>query len=345
MTELVPNIRFDTMDVPAEERLASWAAMIPWFEVGILPGAGDFSARADAWLLDGLVLSITTLSAVWLERSNALIAADPRTDYAVVVSDTAWDLRTGDDGTTRVEAGAVCILDNTQDFRVEAIRGVYIILNVPRVRIDDPLQRADLHGRVISDTLAMVFCDFLGALRARLPVLPAAQAPALANALSDLLAACLATGNSSVWAAGVERAPLVKARAFIEQNIADTLSVDEIAAAMGVSRSRLYRIFAGVGGVERFVIRRRLHRARSMLRGGAPRRTIADVAYANGFTSTAHFSRLFKAEFGMTPTEARSDGFAPAETPGALTQTARVFRGWLDEAPVARRDARSRTNP
>ncbi len=43
---------------------------------------------------------------------------------------------------------------------------------------------------------------------------------------------------------------------------------------------------------------RRLDFARSRLRGGTP---LADLALAAGFADQAHFTRMFKSAYGMTP--------------------------------------------
>jgi AraC family carnitine catabolism transcriptional activator len=48
----------------------------------------------------------------------------------------------------------------------------------------------------------------------------------------------------------------------------------------------------------------RLQRARKMLMHGT--RSILDVAVANGFVSSAHFARRYRAEYGRPPREDRS---------------------------------------
>ncbi len=92
-----------------------------------------------------------------------------------------------------------------------------------------------------------------------------------------------------------------------------------IAAHMGVSRATLYRAFDDEGGVARYIQDRRLRLARSALRrrhgaepGSASIATIAEIAETYGFPSASHFSRLFKARFGYSPSEVE----APTVVPG-----------------------------
>ena len=328
MHDIIPGFHFDTADLPAGTELAAWAAILPWFEVGQLDSVIEFGILADAWLLDSLVFSVTRMPPVWLERSSALIVADGRVDYSLIVATAPWFVNTGSTRVTLVEPGAVCVLDNSLPFRVENAGGEFIILNLPRpMLVDGRLPRA-LHGALFRNTLALVFGDFLRGLRPRLPNLAQSQTRVVARALRDLLVACLAAGAEPCWATQDESGVLHRARHYIDSNLASALTVAEVARAMGVSRSRLYRIFSEAGGVERFIMRRRLHRARAMLAHGiGPRPGIAEVAHATGFASTTHFSRTFKAEFAMTPTGARA---MPAAPPSVSSHDARRFKSWFE---------------
>jgi AraC-like DNA-binding protein len=74
-----------------------------------------------------------------------------------------------------------------------------------------------------------------------------------------------------------------------------------------ISRSYLDKLFeTEAEGVARYIRERRLERCREEL--ADPRMTeqsILDIATRWGFVSAAHFSRVFRAAYGMTPREAR----------------------------------------
>ena len=87
----------------------------------------------------------------------------------------------------------------------------------------------------------------------------------------------------------------------------------EIARALGTSTRTLQRRFESATGCSPSSVlqRLRLERARDLLRD--PSRSVGDVAMACGFATQAHFATLFRATYGVTPTEFRR--ISPARHP------------------------------
>ncbi|MGW0481137.1 helix-turn-helix domain-containing protein [Nonomuraea sp. NPDC003214] len=105
------------------------------------------------------------------------------------------------------------------------------------------------------------------------------------------------------------RTQLIVAEDYIERHLHDpALSTARVAGVMGISVRHLARIFESTGrSPARHITERRLEEAhRQLTGGGASDTTIADVAHRWGFSSQAHFARLFRARFGRTPSEARA---------------------------------------
>ena len=95
---------------------------------------------------------------------------------------------------------------------------------------------------------------------------------------------------------------------YIEARLKDAnLSPKKIAEDNGISVRYLYTLFSEQGmTVSRWVRRRRLLRCRAELDGADTETSVAEIAYRWGLNDSAHFSRLFKASFGMSPTQFRS---------------------------------------
>ncbi|TDQ98533.1 transcriptional regulator FeaR [Paraburkholderia silvatlantica] len=111
---------------------------------------------------------------------------------------------------------------------------------------------------------------------------------------------------------GDERTVDQSLRARAERLIAQTLQDEEqspahLAARLGISVRRLYRLFESDGeSVGRYVRRMRLQASSAdLVRAELNDWTITSIAQKWGFADEAHFSRLFKRHFGVPPREYR----------------------------------------
>ncbi|MEW2396195.1 helix-turn-helix domain-containing protein [Streptomyces sp. NPDC046862] len=101
---------------------------------------------------------------------------------------------------------------------------------------------------------------------------------------------------------------LARIRTFIDLHLADPdLSPDRIAGAHHISVRYLHKLFQDEGTtVGRWIQRRRLEECRrDLMHRVRGRQTIAAVAGRWGFLSATHFSRVFRAAYGMSPSEWR----------------------------------------
>jgi AraC family transcriptional regulator len=88
---------------------------------------------------------------------------------------------------------------------------------------------------------------------------------------------------------------------FIEERLADDISLQQIAEAVGISPSHLSSQFRGSMGipVHQYLIQRRLERAKSLLsRNGL---SIAEIALAAGFAHQSHLARHMRRVMGVSP--------------------------------------------
>ncbi len=93
---------------------------------------------------------------------------------------------------------------------------------------------------------------------------------------------------------------LRRARAFLDAERTRVVRSVELEAVSGLTRYDLARQFLLMYGTSpyRYSLMRRLHWAREQI---ARRRPVSAVAFDAGFADQAHFSRMFKAAFGLTP--------------------------------------------
>jgi AraC family transcriptional regulator len=92
---------------------------------------------------------------------------------------------------------------------------------------------------------------------------------------------------------------------LIESRLEADLTLQELAAEIGYSRSHFLRMFRATTGTtpHRYVLKRRVERARQLLEQAEP--SIAEIAFSCGFSSQAHLTLAFRKQFGITPAEYR----------------------------------------
>jgi AraC-like DNA-binding protein len=97
---------------------------------------------------------------------------------------------------------------------------------------------------------------------------------------------------------------LKRARQYLDAQKTRVVHSSELEAVTGLTRYELARQFRVMCGTSpyRYLLMRRLDLAREQL---AQNRSLVEVALEAGFADQAHFSRMFKATFGITPARYR----------------------------------------
>src|SRR5262249_49113929 len=100
-------------------------------------------------------------------------------------------------------------------------------------------------------------------------------------------------------------AALKRARQYLDAQRTRVVHSSELEAVTGLTRydlARQFRIMCGTSPY-RYLLMRRLGVARQQTAGD---RSLVEVALEAGFADQAHFSRMFKATFGITPARYRA---------------------------------------
>jgi AraC family transcriptional regulator, positive regulator of tynA and feaB len=213
-----------------------------------------------------------------------------------------------------LKAGDVVLWDGMLPTEVEIVESFYKrTLLFPREqvlalcpRLADVTALPSLNGSVP----ARLLVRYMNALALESPQLDPAAALAAANAALELLRAAvephLPTGRASVRAA--MRAEIAR---YVRTHLQDpALGPASIAHAYAMSVRALHALFEDVdASVAGLVRTERLSRCLEDLQrpnGGS----VTDIAFRWGFCDAAHFSRVFKREYGATPSEVRQAALA-----------------------------------
>lgn len=112
----------------------------------------------------------------------------------------------------------------------------------------------------------------------------------------------LAQLAGGVWESrgGGRETLLLRAREYINDNIAEDLSVEDLSAVAAMSKFHFIRLFRERFGLtpHRYILNQRVNRARAALEAGRPP---SDVAQELAFSDVSHLNRRFKLVYGLTP--------------------------------------------
>ncbi|MFF0829241.1 helix-turn-helix domain-containing protein [Brevibacillus sp. NPDC003359] len=101
------------------------------------------------------------------------------------------------------------------------------------------------------------------------------------------------------------------ALSFIEKQLTEKVTLDEVASAAGYSKYHFQRLFFHVTGetVGQYISKRRLTEAAKAL--SLKQKSVTEVAFTYGFDSHEAFTRAFTKRFGLPPSTLRRSGKMP----------------------------------
>lgn len=163
--------------------------------------------------------------------------------------------------------------------------------------------------RLIRTPLSALFRDYMESVERCLPRARDEDIPALRDVTISMVVACLCNTTASVTGS-VEDEDDPRTQRII-QTIQDnlklpTLGPKKICQMIGVSRSHLYRLFEGRGGLSHYIQDLRLVEVYSLLSKQDECRPISAIAREFGFADSSSFGRVFRARFGCCPSAVRA---------------------------------------
>jgi AraC-like DNA-binding protein len=317
------TVRLTTDDVPVDARVDAWKQAVAEH---LLPLRGrhdapDFRASMVAGAVGAVRVVQTTTPAGECARTAKLIQDAHRDLHAIeVVADGRVVIEQGG-RQARLRTGDLAFVDLARPVRYAATASTHVTVLFPRTML--PMPAAELAritgARIPGDRGAGALVSTLTQqLPRHLDDHDTAEEARLSASIVDLIAVALAARAGSgcpLPAEARQRALLRQAYAYVDAHLHDpALSPTVIAASMHISGRYLHRLFESERTtVAGWIRQRRLDRCRLDLRDPLQsHRPVASIANRHGLPNAAHFSRLFKAAYEMTPAEYRAAGGAMA---------------------------------
>ncbi|MCP4620323.1 MAG: helix-turn-helix domain-containing protein [Bradyrhizobium sp.] len=302
---------FSTRSLDAKDQSKAWAEWFyPVFDVFPEGNASaGFAADYLVWNLGPLSLTCVSAPAARTIRTSAHIRRSPSDHWvvsycrdgptAVATNNSEWNATAG--------IPFLWSLGQASDSRRTASNRLQLYL--PRdsfSEISGPLDMAA--GSMIGAGPGQLLAEYMMLLERSLPNLSPDEAARLPNAVRSMVAACLAPSADRLAYAlpQIKVTMLEKVRQAVSRNLrSPSLGPRKLCQETAMSRSQLYRVLESEGGVASYIQRRRLAESFSMLCDASHILPIAEIAANLCFSDASSFSRAFKREFGVTPSDVR----------------------------------------
>ncbi|WP_297511175.1 helix-turn-helix domain-containing protein [uncultured Caulobacter sp.] len=288
------------------------------FDITLLSPEATFHNSMDGYNLGGVVFGLCEGAPQRFDRRLSHVAADASDTVMAVLElrPTGW---TADyDGRAASGAmGEIRLVDMARPFSLtieQPFESLYFV--IPRAQLDPQVAGVDFHGRVVAEAAGpgRLLGSHLRTLWEAIGSLTTTDATLAARAGVALMSAViLAHGEPAATdPRPIEKMLLAEGQRYVDQHLDDPdLSPETVRQHLGVSRSLLYKVFEARGGVSAFIQARRLDQTFDViLQDRTEQHTLAEIGYRHGFRSDAHFSRAFRARFGVTPGRLRKLGEA-----------------------------------
>jgi AraC family transcriptional regulator, positive regulator of tynA and feaB len=298
---------------PTNERLASWGAVladthVP-FEVRATGNTPSLFNGAVSRCAFGELTLVDCVCTPFAGYGSGTPPDDTRGEFVGLQWVRQGLERVGSGDALTMTAGDLILWDGTRPTEVEVLAPFFKrTLLLPRNRVlSECPQLGDAGAIRIGSAVgsARLLTRYLNALAIELPSLNVQEAEVAVRTLYDLLAEALrpAVPSSREARRTAQRASV---RRYIYDNLSDpALTPPRIAAANAMSLRALHALFEETDeSVAQMIRRERLRRAFDDLTGTRDE-SVSDVALRWGFSDAAHFSRVFKREYGMSPSDLR----------------------------------------
>lgn len=310
---------FSTCSLPGPEQLEAWRAWYSSvFETSSLQLETGFSASNLSWKVDGVVFSRVSAPALSVVRTKGLIRRDPVDHWAITVakhSETALEHR---GISLKAPAGTPFVVSLGEEMRNARAQDERVQLYLARDSFGSVAAMLEAAtATALTTPSGRLLADFMLLLDRNLPNLDTDDVKQLPAAIQGMIVACLAPPAARTAGAG----PLIRAtlmervRRAVSRNLrSPSLRTETLCRESAMSRSQLYRLLEGEGGVANYIQRRRLSEGFSLLCDRANDLPIGRVAELLCFADASTFSRAFRREFGMSPSDVRAaaaHGLAP----------------------------------
>lgn len=316
------SMLFSTDQVPVKSRLEYWrdAVCEVFFQLDI-----DVDTRPDPTMgFDGCILQHATgalnFSEVIVDGHTAIrgkrqLSMSTEDCFLLIVQRGGKTLIEQDGRRACLEAGQFALFDSTRPYEMHLPEHIHHqVLKIPGSVLRDTIRGVErFTARAIAGDsgAGRIFLGLMGLLRENIQALDQRGIASVADSLVDLLSATIGTlpEAQTRLPTNIELYHRERVKQAARERLFDPdLSVELIANSVQLSLRYVHKLFESEPmTLAAWIWHERLEAARRILASPTNNhRSLTEISYAVGFKDLAHFSRMFKSIYGLTPREFRT---------------------------------------
>jgi AraC-like DNA-binding protein len=324
--------RFATHALPPSGKLDPWHG---WFD-SVFDTAREssnegFPLESLVWRLGGFAVSRASSGPIHVSRTKSAIRRSAVDHWVIILGKRGKTfVRTGA-ALLEVPAGVPFVLSAGDEVVSERRRVDRVQLYLARKSFHEIAPWLDeAQGMMLNTPRGKLLGDYMLLLERHLPDMAPGDVPRLASAVRATVGASIAPSPDRLANAArqINIGLLERVQQAVRKYLRSTsLGPDMLCREVAMSRSRLYRLLESEGGVARYIQSQRLSEGYAVLSDSSNTCPIAVIAEGLCFADASSFSRAFRREFGVSPSELRATALArptPAEVPKESSREIRL---------------------
>jgi len=314
------KISYSTNKVSPDERVTFWSQQSSKLLFPLEVETNEYAGRKFFGTMVSQQVGTATIYEIKAEAHNVRhpLPASPidNQSFIVIMLQAQGKSHIAQGGNNVVlNPGDITLLDSARGFDLRFPEPVKVfLLQMPWDSIrQDLISPRRIAGLAIpsSDGIGCVVSSFLKTFIQQAPDLSLPEVGSLTRSLIEILntAALSYLDKSARESTDCRAFQLHQIRLYVEEHLREAgLSVEKIADAHGITKRYLHKLFeAEEMSVGRLIWERRLERCKRDIENPYfSGKSITEIAYSWGFSSSSHFSRVFKERFRKSPREIRT---------------------------------------
>ena len=309
--DAIPVACLSSKKIPLEHQFEVWKQTTsPLFDVIPMSNTRSFSYSVTSYLVEQLAFTHAAFDKMQVNRTSQHLSShrsDGITLQYYCAGQIQGTLASGDQ--LRMASDRVSIQDFAHPYTGIGETGDQFAVIIPRHAIaahDQIYKSYPMFSWSVNSPVGRVLTQAWLTIWQNLPHTSQTEAPAIAQGFIGLLNGLLSTKGNIATRVQVELATVDAMKAYLRDNLhLSNVGVDTLCQVFHCSRATVYRLFKTEGGIHAYVREQRLARCYQELRQLPPssRKTISEIAGKWGFADAASFSRLFRKQYGMSPSD------------------------------------------